>query len=275
MTATCLLQAGRSDFHVHTNLSPDAGRDCTLESLARVAAGLGLREVGLTDHVQANGEREPGQSWQCTDLAAFEHRCRRIREGAWPVRLLSGWEVDYYDGGRYSFVPDTHLALLDYVLLAHHAFGHMTGEAPAAIARYLLRITMAMAVEPYADVIAHPFYFAPPPDRHGQILSCLSDRELAEAFQAMKEHGKAAEITSYQFSADLRGVEQMKRVYSVARQTGVKFTLDSDAHRLWDLAEGLRCLYVLSELGFADDDFVDYAALRRLKGADAGVSRNR
>jgi hypothetical protein len=31
------------------------------------------------------------------------------------------------------------------------------------------------------------------------------------------------------------------------------------------MAEGLRCLYVLAELGFSDQDFVDYAGLLRLK----------
>ena len=103
------------------------------------------------------------------------------------------------------------------------------------------------------------------PARHGEILACLGDAELAEVFQAMREHGQAAEITAYQFSADLRGVDQVRRVDTVARGTGVKFTLDSDAHRLWDVAEGLRCLYVLAELGFGDADFVDFAGLRRLR----------
>jgi histidinol phosphatase-like PHP family hydrolase len=263
--ATHLHTAGSSDFHVHTHLSPDAGKDCTVENLAAVAAGLGLREIGLTDHVESDAERRPDQAWQCTDLEAFASRCRSIRQGDWPLRVLSGWEVDYYDGGQYSFDPQQHLPLLDYVLLGHHAFRHMEAEPPAAIARYLHRITLEMAVEPHAHVIAHPFYFAPPPPRHAQILANLSDLQVAEVFHAMREHGKAAEITAYQFSADLRSVEQMKRVYGLARQTGVRFTLDSDAHRLWDVAEGLRCRFVLEELGFTDADFADYAGLLGLR----------
>lgn len=262
---THLLQAGRSDFHVHTNVSPDAAKDCTLENLARVAAGLGLREIGLADHVLGTDAGLPGSGWQCTDLDLFRDRCQRIRQGNWPVRVLSGWEVDYFDGGRYSFDPEEHLPLLDYVLLAHHHFEQVVEESPAQIARYLLRIAMAMAVEPYSHIIAHPFYFVRPPERHGEILAHLGDQELVEVFQAIREHGKAAEITPYQFSADLRGVDQMKRVYAVARGTGVRFTLDSDAHNPWDMAEGLRCLYVLNELGFTDQDFVDYAGLLRLK----------
>jgi histidinol phosphatase-like PHP family hydrolase len=86
-----------------------------------------------------------------------------------------------------------------------------------------------------------------------------------EVFQAIKENGKAAEITAFQFNVELRDVEQMKRVYALARTTGVKFTLDSDAHSISEMLWGLGCLYVLAELGFTDDDFVDYQELKKLK----------
>jgi histidinol phosphatase-like PHP family hydrolase len=235
-----------------------------LANIARVAAGLGLQEIGLTDHVEGNPTPAADQRWQCTDMEALTRRCEQIRHDPWPLRLLSGWEVDYYDGGGYSFVPERHLPLLDYVLLAHHAVGAVATESPERIARYLLRVTSAMARDPYAHIIAHPFYFPPPPDRHGLILACLPDSAITEVFIAMREAGKAAEVTPYQFSADLRSVEQMRRVYSLARQAGVKFTLDSDAHRLWNLGEGLRCLHALTELGFTGADFVDFAGLQRL-----------
>jgi len=81
----------------------------------------------------------------------------------------------------------------------------------------------------------------------------------------MKEHGKAAEITAYQFSADLRAVDQVCRLYTAARETGVKFTLDSDAHALRDIGGSLRCSYVLASLGFSDEEFVDYRGLMVLK----------
>ena len=81
----------------------------------------------------------------------------------------------------------------------------------------------------------------------------------------MKEHGKAAEITAYQFNASLRAVDQMCRMYAVARETGVKFTLDSDAHALRDIGGSLRCSYVLASLGFSDEEFVDYRGLMVLK----------
>ena len=262
-----LLQAGRRDFHIHTNISPDGSKDSTLENIVKAAEALGMEEIGLTDHVNAYCEGALGfKSWgEFRDPGAHRQLCETIRAVKSRVRLYASWEVDYFDGGRYSFDPLRHLPMLDYVLLGHHYISHVENESPAFLADYLMRITMEMACEPYANIIAHPFYFPPPAQRHGAILSCLSDEHILEVFQSIKENGKAAEITPFQFNVESRDVEQMKRVYALARTTGVKFTLDSDAHAISDMLGGLRCLYVLAELGFTDDDFVDYQELIKLK----------
>ena len=265
-----LLQAGRNDFHVHTCAS-DAAKDCTVERIARVAEGLQLRGIGITDHRWArNAARgwEPGRADD--DLSSFLRTRDEIRalQGE-AVRLYLSWEVDYLEGGLYSFDPEAHLPMLDYVLLAYHCIGQRSKDEPAAIARRLLDIYLAMAQEPYANLIAHPFYLPPPPDRHAEVLRHITDAQFAEVFLAMKEHGKAAEITAYQFNADLRGVDEMVRMYAVAHSTGVKCTLDSDAHSLWDLGESLRCSYVLASMGFTDADFVDYQGMMALRSLAA------
>ena len=54
-------------------------------------------------------------------------------------------------------------------------------------------------------------------------------------------------------------------VYAIARETGVRFTLDSDAHTLDTVGDGLRSLHVLARLGFAAEDLVDYEGLMALK----------
>ncbi len=262
-----LLQAGRRDFHVHTSISPDGHKDSTLENIIKAAEALGMEEIGLTDHVYACCEGALGfKPWgEHRDPAVHRQLCAKIRAARSRVRLYASWEVDYFDGGRYSFDPARDLPMLDYVLLGHHFVAHVEDKPPAFLADYLARITMEMACEPYANIIAHPFYFPPPAQRHGAILSCLGDQQILEVFQAIRENGKAAEITSYQFNVTLRDVEQMKRVYALARTTGVKFTLDSDAHSISDLPGGLGCLDILAELGFTDDDFVDYQGLKNLK----------
>ena len=259
-----LLQAGRSDFHIHTYAS-DAKPDCTPERIVQVAEGLRMKEIGFTDHLLACNADAKGCGKAPGDMRAFSDVCEQIRRMDSSVRTYVSWEVDYFDGGLYSFDPDRHLTMLDYVLLGHHYMSHMFQESPEKIARYLFDIHMAMAQEPYAHIIAHPFYVPPPPERHGAILQHITDAQFVEVFSTMKEHGKAAEITAYQFSADLRAVDQVCRLYTAARETGVKFTLDSDAHSLWEIGGSLRCSYVLASLGFSDKEFVDYRGLMVLK----------
>ena len=157
-----------------------------------------------------------------------------------PLDLYVSWEVDYFDGGTYSFDPREHLDGLDYVLLGYHYYDHVKGESPQALADHFVRINMEMAQEPYADIIAHPFYVHRPPENHGAVLRRISDAQFVEVFEAMRENGKAAEITAYQFSADYRDVEQSKRMYAIAKQTGVKFTLDSDAPQPRSSRRGLE-----------------------------------
>ena len=259
------LASHRSDFHIHTCAS-DGAEDCTPANIVAVARGLGLRELGFTDHAYACGANAPGASHaDGLYLQDYFAACQQVREIDSPLALYVSWEVDYFDGGAYSFDPDTHLVDLDYVLLAHHAYGHVQGASPAALADYFVRISMEMAQEPYANIIAHPFYVARPAENHGAVLSRISNARFREVFHAMRENGKAAEITAYQFSADYRDVEQARRMYSVARETGVKFVLDSDAHSLTEVGDGLRCIHVLRELGFVDGDFVDFAGLLGLK----------
>lgn len=263
--AETFLASHRSDLHIHTCAS-DAAEDCTPANIVAVAQGLGLRELGFTDHAYACGANAPGASHaNGLYLQAYFSTCEQIRQIDSPLDLYVSWEVDYFDGATYSFDPDRHLDALDYVLLGHHACGHVKGDSPAAQADYFVRIYMEMAQEPYANIIAHPFYVPRPPESHGAVLSRISDAQFREVFHAIRENGKATEITAYQFSADYRDVEQSRRMYSAARETGVKFVLDSDAHSLTEVGDGLRCIHVLRELGFTDDDFVDYAGLLGLR----------
>ena len=257
-------QAWGSDFHVHSRVSYDTDDDCTPEAIAAVGAGLGMREIGLADHIQACSVGAPGYGGERDEEGLHADLAREVRDGEYPLRLLVGWEVDYFDTGRYSFDPDRHLEGLDYVLLGHHFMGHVAGGTPAELARYLIRIYLEMAEEPYAHIVAHPFYCSPP-ERHSAVMELIPDSAFAEFYSSLREHGKAAEISSYQFSAAHRDVEQNRRMYAVARENGVSFVLDSDSHGLSQIGDGLRCLRVLAELGFSGEEFCDYAKVMALR----------
>ena len=260
-----MLENVKSDFHVHTSASYDTPDTCTIDAIVRVAHGLGIEEMGLTDHVHIKSVGNPGFDQQNTGYAAHNALREAIRGRSWNIAVYLSWEVDYFDGGGYSFDPDHDPQRLDYVLLGHHYVRHKSTETDSEKARYICRITEEMAGEPYAHIIAHPFYDSGGAVQHERIMSKIADSQLREIFYRMKENGKAAEITAYQFHADSRAVGHMKRMYSIARETGVKFVLDSDAHSIGEIGSGYRCLHVLRELGFQSSDFVDYAGLMALK----------
>ena len=260
------LNSQKSDFHIHT-IASDGNEECTPNNIVKVAEGLGFQEIGFADHAHVCGEGVKGNPCKNGDFVeAYFNICKEIRQIQTPLNLYVSWEVDYFDGGSYSFDPDKHFGSLDYVLLAHHYYEHMQGESAQILANYMFRIYMEMAIEPYANIIAHPFYVFRPPDPgiHGAILSKISNSQFLEVFHAMKENGKAAEVSSYQFSANARDVEQTKRMYGIAKESGVKFTLNSDAHTLAEIGNGYRCIHILYELGFLDSDFVNYSELMRL-----------
>lgn len=257
------VEAPPSDLHVHTELSSDARRN-SLGTVVSAAAALGFREIGITDHVQAASGGAPGFERAPDPVEGHQELAGRVRAGRWPLRVLVSWEVDYFDGGRYSFEPSRDLRSLDYVLLGHHYCGHVRSLGDRELARYLLRIHLEMAAEPYADILAHPFYLSPP-ERHGPVLRCISDRELEQFFLSARGHGKAIEVTSWQFTASHRDVDQSRRVYAVARRCGCSFVLSSDAHAPEQIGDGMRCAFVLRSLGFRMSDFLDYGGLMRAR----------
>ncbi len=91
---------GSSDFHVHTSVSYDTDDECVLERIAEVAAAMGLREIGLTDHVQVESAGAPGFDLSVDDEEPHRRLRDKIRASRFPVRFLASWEVDYFSGGR-------------------------------------------------------------------------------------------------------------------------------------------------------------------------------
>ena len=253
---------GTSDFHVHSNASYDTDSDCTPEAIAEIAVALGIKEIGITDHVQAESEGAPGYGMPAENREKHNKLLKELRENEYPARLLAGWEVDYFDTGRYSFDPESDLADLDYVLLGHHFF-HVPKDADAEfIARYLIRIYRELAVEPYADIIAHPFYVSGGPERHGNVLANIDDTEFKMFFSLLAEQRKVAEITAFQFSPRYRNVPQSRRLYKIALQTDVKFVLSSDAHHLSEIGDGLRCVPALLDMGFTENRILSFDELK-------------
>ena len=211
------LNALRGTFHCHTNASDGHN---TLEEMAAAAHDLGLQYLGLGDHskssFQANGQDE-------TRLAAQGEAIRRLnaqyKRDGWDFRLFAGVECDIMKDGTLDF-SDEVLASLDYVVVSvHNAFT----LSEADMTRRLIR-----AMEnPYVTMMGH---------LTGRLL--LAREGYALDVSAVLD-AAAATGTIIELNANTRRLDMDWRWWHLAKEKGVKCSINPDAHR----TEGLQDLW--------------------------------
>jgi DNA polymerase (family 10) len=194
----------RGDLHMHTTAT-DGRADA--ETMARAALAAGREYIAITDHSQslamANGLDE---------RRALEHarRIRALNETLDGITVLAGIECDIRPDGTMDLADDC-LAELDIVIASvHSAFN----QPPPQMTDRLLR-----AIEcPWVDVIAHPT---------GRMILKRDGYtfDFERVFAAAAAAGVAMEINSQSYRLDLDDT-----LARLARDRGVKLTIDSDAH---------------------------------------------
>ncbi|MGI5883872.1 MAG: PHP domain-containing protein [Candidatus Spyradocola sp.] len=255
------MHAPLYDLHIHTGLSACSTDPAqTVEAIVDYAARNGIATVGITNHVW---DREiPGASdWYAPQ--DFEH-ISRIREqiprDCKGVRVCIGAETEFA-GGTIALTR-AHRDALDYVLVPHSHI-HMVGlvlpadrKTDAEVAAYLVESFLDLVQKDFATAIAHPFC---PVGRSSEnakaILDCISDDEFAQCFLAARKHGAAIEING----SCLRGEERLaaqERMFAIARDCGVTFTLGSDAHAVADLANIHLANALAQRLHIGEDRFL-------------------
>lgn len=198
------LQDIRGDLHMHTTAT-DGRADA--ETMARAALAAGYEYIAITDHSQAlamaNGLDE---------TRALEHAraVRALNEKLEGITVLAGIECDIRPDGTLDLAEDC-LAELDIVIASvHSAFNQSESQMTDRVLR---------AIEcPWVDVLGHPT---------GRLIlkrepySLDFDRIVAAAAAA----GVALEINSQVDRLDLDDAHAR-----LARDRGVRLTIDSDAH---------------------------------------------
>jgi DNA polymerase (family 10) len=199
------LQNLRGTFHNHTTASD--GRS-TLEEMAAAAMELGLQYLGISDHsvssFQAHG----------LDSARLLEQVARIRElnaeFAPDFQLFAGVECDILKDGSLDY-PDEVLAQLDYVVASVHAsFTQPQAEMTA-------RIIKAIS-SPHVTMLGH---------MTGRLL--LSREAYALDIPAIIE-AAAATGTIIELNANPRRLDMDWRWWPLAKQKGVRCSINPDAH---------------------------------------------
>ena len=244
------------DVHVHTCLS-SCSHDPSMTAAAVVAkaAELGLRTVGIADHMW-DAAVDGASDWYRPQDAEHVLQTRRLLPAeTLGVRVLVGCETEYCGGGKFGIAPAT-AERFDFVLIPHSHF-HMRGftvpaelEHPDDIARLLVRRFNEVVASGLATGIPHPFLALGVEGRLPDVLSRISDEQFADCFGRAAEAGVSMELHIDMFGGCGRqvpyGDEPFRRVMSLAKRAGCTFHFASDAHALDDMP------YVKNLAGYAD-----------------------
>ncbi len=198
----------RGDFHMHCTWSDGAD---TLEAMIAAAAARGYAYHSISDHSWGRGR----MGMDPNDLRAQRTKVRELGD-RYGVRTLCSSEVDILPDGSLDF-PDDVLAELDIVVGSVHSAMNLSREEMTA------RLVRACE-NPYVSIIGHPT---------GRSVDNLSHYEFDydEVFRAAARTGTALEIDGQPNRLDLPSALARR-----AREFGVTFSCDSDAHGATQLA---------------------------------------
>ncbi|HEY1419364.1 MAG TPA: PHP domain-containing protein [Candidatus Dormibacteraeota bacterium] len=228
----------QGDVHSHTEWSDGKA---TMLDMARGAASMGYRYLGVTDHSPRitvvhglNAERLLAQSSQ---MAA-------VQEEVPGLTLLQGIEVDILEDGALD-LPDEVLEILDIVIASPHV---KLRQDPAAMTQRMLRAVS----HPHVDVIGHPTGRRPG-SREG------ASYDFEAVFKEAARHGVALEIDCDPARMDLS--PEMARL---ALECGCNFTVDADAHAPAEFAYVPMGLWMARRAGIPQDRILNFRPLDEL-----------
>lgn len=204
----------KGDLHLHSNFpiakpshAPGAN---SIEEIIKKAKELGYKFVGISDHSPSFiGLSKEQITKTIEERTKFIQGLKKKEKG---IRVLNGLEVDILGDGNLS-VPDEVLKTLDYVIAGIHSGHRGTKE------QITNRLIKALENQ-YVSIISHP------------TNRIINERDSSEAdweviFRVASKEEKILEINGYPNRLDLR--DDLVRQ---AKQFGVKFVIDTDAHGL-------------------------------------------
>ncbi|MBC5816693.1 MAG: DNA polymerase/3'-5' exonuclease PolX [Candidatus Eremiobacteraeota bacterium] len=198
----------RGDFHMHSTWSD--GRD-TLETMIASAAALGYEYHSISEHSWGRGPKYGMNPEQVRAQRAKVHEYGEKLS----IRTLCSSEVDILPDGSMDY-SDSVLAEFDIVIGSIHSALNQTRDE---LTKRLIRA----CENPYVNIIGHPT------GRYDTFNGYEFDYDAV--FAAAARTGTALEIDGQEGRLDLPAPLARR-----AKEFGVTFTTDSDAHAAAQLA---------------------------------------
>jgi len=205
----------RGDLHTHTNLTDGVA---SLTDMVTAASARGYEYYAITDHApnlvmqRMTDDKMLAQREQVRDLG---RRLAAEAAGGQAMTLLHGTELNIAADGSVDW-PSDFLAGFDICVASVHS--HF--DLPR---REMTRRFITACENPHVNIIGHPLT-----RKIGRRPPV--DVDLPELFRVCARTGTALEVNSHPARLDLPSAH-----IKAARDAGVKFAIDSDAHSLRDL----------------------------------------
>ena len=234
----------RGDLHTHTNLTDGVG---TLDEMVTAARARGYEYFAVTDHA-------PNLFMQRMTLEKMLEQRDRLRglhetlasDGGRPMTLLHGTELNIGEDGSVDW-PDDILAGFDLCVASVHSLFDLPR---AEMTRRFLRA----CENPHVNIIGHPST-----RRIGRRPPV--DLDWHELFRAC-----AATCTALEINASPGRLDLASEHIKAARDAGLKFSIDTDAHAVGHL-DVLRFGVGTAQRGWLTaDDVINTWPLDRLRG---------
>lgn len=254
----------RVDLHVHSTCSADGGS--SILEYARLAANVGLVEVGFCEHADFD-PRDSGNGH--FDLRGYERELASGRAATRDIQLRKGVEVTYQSSREEEIRAWLAGARWDYVVLSVHLVDYQDGWAiisdNEAAASYLANHDQRQATIPYfeevlraarsglGDVLGHLDLVKRFGTSHyGPLNPKVFEAEIKEVLRAAVEAGTGLEVNSSGLRQRPGEPYPSLTVLRWYRELGGELlTVGSDAHHASELGANIEDVCGLArEAGF-------------------------
>lgn len=260
-------------YHNHSTFSDGKA---SVKEMVDAAAALGVREVGLSDHLTLHpGGRVVPWSMKPDQLPQYVEAVRaEMSRPDIVVRL--GLELDWFDGHASVLARAVTAHPFDYVLGSVHfvgdfpvdgvpsRWGKLTQDDIDALHRGYWERLARMARSGLVDIVAHLDL----PKKFGHLPRAQPWDVIEPALDAIAEHGLAVELNTAGWSKPCADAYPSLDLLRACRERGIETMLAADAHKPADLLRDFdRGAERLREAGY--DRMVRFAGrVRRTERLD-------
>ncbi len=221
----------RGIFHVHSNYSDG---QASLRQLVEAARDSGFEYIGISDHSQsafyANGLKEDRIKKQHEEIDLLQEEFQEIL-------ILKGIESDILANGDLDY-DDSTLSSFDFVIASVHSYFKMSEQE-------MTRRVVSALSHPSVTILGHPT---------GRLL--LSREAYAlnipDIIEAARRYDVAIEL-----NANPRRLDLDWRYCKLAKEAGVRLSLNPDAHQLETLSKLKDGIGIARKGWLSCEDFIN------------------